>query len=186
MRRAASQLARELLRKSAVQALYLAMVWLHIIAAAAWVGGMIFFAAVVVPVVRHPDYRAKAGDLVHRVGRRYRVLGWTSLAALVISGTYLLDTRGVGLTELTSASFYATSFGKTVAAKLLMIGAILVATLVHDISMGPKATRLLRERPDDPRAQRIRLVARYWGRANLLFALVVVALGVMLVRGAPW
>ncbi len=162
------------------------MVWLHIVAAAAWVGGMIFFAAVVVPVVRHPDYRAKAGDLVHRTGVRYRVLGWASLATLLVTGTYLLMNRGVGLTELTSAAFYGTSFGKTVAAKLLLVGAILVATVVHDISMGPRATRLLRERPNDPRAQRIRLAARYWGRANLLLALVVVALGTMLVRGAPW
>lgn len=88
--------------------------------------------------------------------------------------------------EVTDPVFYATSFGRTVAAKLAVVGAILVATLVHDLAMGPRATRLLRERPDDPRAHRIRLAARWWGRANLLLALVVVLLAVMLVRGAPW
>lgn len=166
--------------------LYLGLVWLHIIAAAVWVGGMVFFAAVIVPVIRHPDYRAQAGDLVHRTGARYRVLGYVSLGTLIATGTYLLVHRGVGWTALTDPAFYATSYGRVVAAKLLAVTATVIATLIHDLSMGPRATRLLRERPNDPRAQRIRAAARIWGRVNLLFALVIVALGTMLVRGAPW
>lgn len=166
--------------------LYITSVWLHILAAAVWIGGMVFFAAVVVPVIRHPDYRAQAGDLVHRTGVRFRVLGWVALGTLIATGTYLLSHRGVGLTELTTAAFYGTSFGRTLAAKLLVVAAIVVATLVHDLSMGPRATRLLRERPDDPRARRVRVAARWWGRVNLLLGLVVLALATMLVRGAPW
>lgn len=166
--------------------LYISVIWLHLIAAAVWVGGMVFFAVVIVPVIRHPDYRAQAGDLVHRTGVRFRWLGWIALGTLIATGTYLVIHRGVGVTELTSPAFYATSFGRTLGAKLLVVTAIVVATLVHDLSMGPRATRLLRERPSDPRAQRVRVVARYWGRANLLLALVVLALAAMLVRGAPW
>ncbi len=166
--------------------LYVFFVWLHITAATVWVGSMVFFAFVVVPVVRHPDYRARAGDLMARTGARYRVLGLTALGTLIATGTYLLIYRGVGLGELTDPAFYATSFGRTVAAKLIVVTAIVVATLVHDLAMGPRATRLLRERPDDSRALRIRAAARWWGRANLLLALVVLALAVMLVRGAPW
>lgn len=166
--------------------LYIITVWVHILAAAVWVGSMVFFAAVLVPVIRHPDYRASAGDLVHRTGVRYRVVGWAALLTLLASGTYLLVHREIGFGELFDPLFYATSFGRTLAAKLLVVAAIFVATLVHDLSMGPRATRLLRERPNDPRAIRVRLMARWWGRANLLLALVVLLLAVMLVRGAPW
>jgi len=40
----------------------------HVLAACAWVGAMIFFAAVVVPVLRQKEYAGVYADLVRRVG----------------------------------------------------------------------------------------------------------------------
>lgn len=166
--------------------LYVTIVWLHILSAAVWVGGMVFFSVVVVPVLRHPDYRDRAGDLIQRTGRRYRVLGWSALGVLIATGTYLLAHRGVGWSDLTSPAFYRTSFGRTLGLKLSLVAATVVASLAHDLSMSPRATRVLREQPDGPKAARLRLVARSVGRLNLALALAIVALAVMIVRGAPW
>lgn len=166
--------------------LYVLAVWLHILSAAIWVGGMIFFAVVVVPVLRQPDYRESAGELIHRTGVRFRALGWGAIATLIVTGSYLLAFRGIGLSELFDPSFYATSLGRTIGLKLALVALIVAASLFHDFAMGPRATRLLREDPTSPRAMRLRATARRIGRLNLLLALAVVALAVMIVRGAPW
>jgi hypothetical protein len=45
-----------------VQVLYTISVYLHVVAACAWVGSMLFFSIVVVPVLRHQDQTAAAGS----------------------------------------------------------------------------------------------------------------------------
>jgi uncharacterized membrane protein len=59
-----------------VGVLYALSVWLHIVVSAAWVGSMIFFAAVAVPVLRRNDMRSAAPQLMRLLGARFRVLGW--------------------------------------------------------------------------------------------------------------
>lgn len=53
--------------------LYLVSVWLHIVAAMTWIGGMIFLVAVLVPMLRRPERRAQAAELFGILGVRFRV-----------------------------------------------------------------------------------------------------------------
>ena len=164
--------------------LYVAAVFLHIVAAAIWVGGMLFFAIVLVPVVRLPQYRAAAADLVHRTGMRFRYLGWSAIGVIVVTGAYAAAYRGVGLAELSSASFWANGFGRTFGIKLAVFFVMVVVSLLHDLSMGKEATKLLRAEPMSPKAARVRDNARRAGRLNLVLALAIVVLAVMMVRGS--
>ncbi len=76
--------------------------------------------------------------------------------------------------------------GRALGVKLLLVAVILVFSALHDFLIGPRATALGRADPTSPEAIRVRRQASWIGRLNLLLGLVVIALGVVLVRGWPW
>lgn len=165
---------------------YVVSVWLHIVAATLWVGGMLFLVLVVVPALKTLPDRRLAVLLIRETGRRFRTVGWAALGVLTATGITNLLARGVGWTLLTSAGFWKTPFGSVLAFKLGTVLAILALSATHDFLIGPRASEALRVNPEDPAALRLRALATWFGRFNLLLALVVVACGVMLVRGRPW
>jgi uncharacterized membrane protein len=172
-------------RDSIVATWYVFSVWLHILAAATWIGGMIFFAAVVVPIVRRTDLGDRTGLLMHRMGLRFRTVGWLALSVLVGTGLINLGYRGVDWSDAVDPAFWSNGFGHTLGIKLLVVLAVLALSAVHDFYVGPRATAQLRQAPGSERAQKLRRAASRFGRVNLLLGLIAMALGVMLVRGLP-
>jgi uncharacterized membrane protein len=151
-----------------MHALYTLSVIVHVLAACAWIGAMIFFVAVVVPILRRKEYSAIRPGLVRFVGRRFGKLGWTSLAVLLVTGVSNLGLRGIGLSTLESPSFWQADAGRALACKLTFVALVLASTIAHDALAG-----------------RSRHLAAWLGRATLLFSLIVVAFAVWLVRGLP-
>lgn len=164
---------------------YLLSVWLHILAASVWIGGMVFVALVVVPVIRRPEMREAAAKLIHFTGIRFRWVGWACFALLFLTGVFNVLYRGIGWAELFSAAFWSGPFARLLSLKLLVFALILLASALHDFVVGPRAVALWREQPGSPEAARLRRQATRFGRLNLLLALLVLALGVMLARGTP-
>jgi len=158
-------------------------VWLHIIAACVWVGGMVFLAVVIVPITRGLEDRALATRLLHQVGRRFRNVGWVTIGVLVVTGLSNLHYRGVGLEQLTDGEFWAGGYGRPLGYKLGLVVFILSLSLVHDFHIGPRAVEVMRDAPGSPQALRMRRLASYFGRVNLLAALAVIGFAVALVRG---
>ena len=76
--------------------LYLLFVWLHILASAVWIGGMVFLSIILVPVSRRPEYHGVASSLIHGTGVRFRTVGWICLGILLLTGTFNLHYRGIG------------------------------------------------------------------------------------------
>jgi uncharacterized membrane protein len=148
--------------------LYTTSVIVHILAACTWIGALVFFAFVVVPVVRRAEYASVRAQLVRSVGGRFRILGWVALGVLVASGISNLVLRGFGIDAVSSAAFWRTEFGRTLAYKLVFVALALLSTAAHDFL-----------------ALRSRRVSSWLGRATLLFSLVAVAFAVWLVRGLP-
>lgn len=162
---------------------YLLSVWLHILAAATWLGGMLFLTLVLVPVVRRPAYRSAAGELFHLTGARFRWVGWICFSLLILSGTFNLIYRGVTWDAVFSSAFWFGAWGRILGTKLLLVAAILLASAYHDFVIGPQATRAWREDPRGDRSIFLRRQASWIGRINLIAGFVVVILAVMLVRG---
>lgn len=160
-----------------MHALYLLSVYLHIFSAIVWIGGMAFLVFVVVPWLRSGN-EAVAGKLLRDTGLRFRSIGWTCFAVLVVTGSFNLWMRGVTLGSFADPAWLASAFGKTVLAKLTLFGAVLATSLVHDFVVGPRATRSL----GDPR---LRAQASRLGRLNAVFALLILGAAVMIVRGTP-
>lgn len=165
--------------------LYLLSVWIHILAAMVWIGGMLFLVLVVVPWLRSGQ-RTQAADFFRETGPRFRNVGWTCFAVLVITGSFNLWVRGVRWANFVEPQWLTSSFGKTVLAKLGVFVVVLLVSALHDFVVGPRATRAIATDPRSVAAQRERRRASLLGRMNVVFALVLVALGVMLVRGVPW
>ena len=170
--------------------LYLIAVWLHILAATVWVGGMFFLVLVVVPWLRHAT-RADAGAFWTATGTRFRVIGWTCFAISLTTGTFVLYLRGVRFSDFAIAGWRASPFGQTVMMKLGVFTAVLATSIAHDFVVGPRAARALASSseagaPALAAATRLRRQASWLGRINAVLALALVALAVMLVRGRPW
>jgi len=165
--------------------LYLLLVWLHVLAAAIWVGGMIFVALVVVPVIRRKDLQGAAARLIHLTGIRFRWVGWACFGVLLLTGLFNVLARGIAWGDLFASQFWAGSFGRLLAVKLVVFALILVSSALHDFVVGPRAVAVWQERPGSPEATRLRRQATRFGRLNLLLAFTIVALGIVLVRGAP-
>ena len=163
--------------------MHLFFVWLHVLAAAIWVGGMLFLALVLVPVVRREEYREHAPRLVHLTGTRFSRVGWVCLLVLVASGFTNLWFRGIGWAALTNVGFWTTPFGLVLALKLLLVAAVLGLSAWHDFGVGPRATAAWQADPGSAEAIRLRRLASWFGRLNLLLALVVLGLAAALVRG---
>jgi uncharacterized membrane protein len=171
-------------RNPQVQALYLFSVWLHILAATAWIGGMLFLVLVVVPWLRQSD-RANAAVMMSETGRRFRTVGWVCFFILLLTGSFNLWVRGVRFASFTQSEWLASPFGKTVLFKLAIFALVLVVSTVHDFVIGPAATRALARDPRSAQAAVLRKRASQLGRVNVLFALLLIAAGVAIVRGWP-
>src|SRR5829696_2525913 len=165
--------------------LYLLSVWLHLLAAVVWIGGMVFLVLVLVPVSRRAEFRGSAPALIHHLGVRFRAVGWACLGLLVVSGVVNLAYRGYTWFDLGSGRLWQGPIGHILGATLLLVGVILLVSALHDFGLGPRATRLLQADPTSVAARRGRRQASWLGRLTLVLALVVVALGIMLVRGTP-
>lgn len=157
---------------------YGVVVWLHVLAAAAWVGSMIFFATVIVPIVRRME-PAAAAAVVRDVGRRFRVFGWVALGTLLITGAFNLSYRGVTWDAFTSGAFWETSFGRVLSWKLGLVAVVIIATACHELMASPSAAG-----PRDPSgASRVRRRASLLGRFVMVVSLAILFLAVVLVRG---
>jgi putative copper export protein len=173
-----------LTRLDAMPALYTLSVFIHVLAACAWIGAMIFFAVAVVPVVRRPQFRNVFAEIVRGVGARFRVLGWTCVIVLVATGIANCALRGL-LPQLTMAAFWSTDFGRLLAYKLALVLLVVIATAAHDLLFGASAMRLLEKDPSSPASRRSRRMASWLGRSSLLLSLAVLLFAVWLVRGMP-
>ena len=187
--------------------LYQLSVFLHILSAIVWIGGMLFLAMVIVPTTRDLPLAERAA-LFGALGRRFRTVGWVCIAVLLVTGTINSVYRGVTWETVFTAALWSSPFGTTLALKLGVVALMLAMSVYHDFVIGPRSVRALEQASDRLRpgacgpsgktaapagrpismseAQRLRRLASLVGRLEAILALVVLALAIMLVRGVSW
>jgi uncharacterized membrane protein len=162
--------------------LYYFNVTIHLLAAMLWLGGMFFLGVVGAPLLRAIEPLDLRQRLFHRIGERFRTVGWFAIAVLLVTGTFNLHFRGLlhwdGI--LGSKSFWKTSIGMTLAVKLLCVTIMISVSAVHDFIQGPRAARAA---PGSPEATRFRHRAALLARVNAIFGVLLVAAAVRLARG---
>ena len=155
--------------------LYYTSVFFHLLFATLWIGGMLFLPLVLLPAIKkHPD-KIK---LILATGLKFRTLGWVVLIGLAITGTANLYLRGF---SLTMEFFTDTEYGQILTYKLILFSLILLISGIHDFMIGAKAIEEM-----EKGMSRLKHVARWSGRINLLLALAVAFFGLVLARGGVW
>jgi copper resistance protein D len=159
---------------------YYVLVTIHVLAAMLWLGGMLFLGVVGAPVLRAIEPPALRQRLFSELGRRFRAVGWSAVATLVVTGTLMLGARGLlHWSVLGSADFWRTAFGTALALKLAAVTAMIVVSAVHDFLHGPAASRAA---PGSPAALALRRRAALIARANALVGVLIVLVAVRLAR----
>ena len=141
---------------------YLASVWLHVLAAMTWIGGMVVFVAAVMPYFRRQPEAVKTAFL-EWFGRRFRIVSWTCFVILAVTGTFNLWARGVRFADFVRPEWHATAFGQIVMLKLTLVAAAVLLTILHERTAAAAW-------------------ARWAGRGLLLAGVAIVAAAVVLVR----
>lgn len=161
--------------------LALVLLWLHVLAAIAWIGGMLFLGAVLAPATRAlPE--AERTALFGLVGPRLRLLGWGSIAVLLVTGV------GNVLVNVPSWAYLSASrAGPLLAVKLLFVASLIAMSIVHDFVYGPRQIALSAQAragqatPEQRAAiERLRRRVRLLGQISLVLGLAVVLIGVSL------
>ncbi len=140
------------------------VLFLHLVLASLWVGGMLFLVFVLAPFVRKLPIRDQA---FQEVGRRFSLYGTLgSLSLLFITGLLNIHYT-VGFSSLLDLS---NSYTKTLIYKLGVFITVVAVSLVHDLYFGPRSAGSVSHRN----------MARLLGFLNLLLSLFVVYLAVKL------
>lgn len=136
------------------------MVWLHVLAAAVWVGGLFYASHLVVPALA----RGERADLA--LLRRARASAWAAVALLVLTG----------LENLRHARWDS----GWLVAKLALVLVLLALAAHRDFALVPQASRDVEQGVAPDRA----LAGLRWlDRGLLLVAAAVLLLGVGVARG---
>jgi len=150
------------------------LVVVHVLATAVWVGGTVALVFTAVPTLRQlPD--AQRATSVRFLGRRWKPIGWASL--LVLGGT------GAGLAfGYWNASdpdvLFHSRFGHILIAKVVLYCLLLVSVYLHDVVLGPRLNRQMREN----RTQTLRRPMVIVGWTSFVLTITLPVLGVTLTR----
>lgn len=161
--------------------LYYLNIYVHVLAAMVWLGGMLFLAAVGAPVLRQVDPPELRAALFRKLGEQFRWVGWLSIGILVVTGIANLHFRGLLTREVwTGLEFWTTRYGMVLGAKIGLVVAMLAIQGFHDFWLGPAASRTA---AGSDEAIRFRSRAAWLARINALLGLALIWVAVRLARG---
>jgi putative copper resistance protein D len=152
---------------------YFISVFIHVICAAFWIGGMLFIPLVLVPGIKEQPNRVL---LLYKTGIKFRFYGWLAVILLFLTGFLNMYFRGLPFT----IEFFTTSnYGKLLTIKLFLFVLMLLVGGVHDFYIGMKSIDEMKQTSGN----KFKMLARWTGMLNLLLALIIAFLGVAISRG---
>ena len=142
--------------------------WLHVTAAAIWIGSQFFLVLVAIPALKSlretPFYLA----VLRTITRRYGYLGWGSLALVTLTG---LERIFISYPDL--SFLVTTTYGNWLLLKIFLVDAIILLTALHTFVVGP---RLLRAMETGETPGSLRSISLAVSITVLLMSLVIVFL----------
>lgn len=153
------------------------LVWLHLLAAVAWIGGMVFLSLVLVPILKREPFAAQRGALIRAAALRFRLVVWSAIGVLLTTGPLLALSRGWSLSE-------PAGWPAVLTVKLILIAILLMLTIAHDLFIGPRVGRILQiSELSRTGRERLLVASSSWlPRLSLLLALAVLFVAASLAR----
>lgn len=121
-------------------AFWASVLFVHLVAAAFWVGGQLMLVAVVMPQLRRLADTATTRAVAAAAGRRFGLATSTLLLPiLIVSGLLLAWHHGVRLWALGT-----TAYGMVLAAKMVLVAVVFALGAVHGVVARRRAASLSR------------------------------------------
>ncbi|MCW7473911.1 hypothetical protein [Leptospira levettii] len=162
---------------------YLFCLILHILSAMVWVGGMIFYVIVVMPVIRNQKLKEQKLTLLQLTALQFRKISYILFFILITTGFGILFSKGL-LREDNLFTFFTSSIGFMFSLKIGLFGILFISSVYHDFVSGPKAFSYLES--DPVQYERYRRMSGLFGRFNLLLSLFIAFLGILVSRGVSF
>ena len=156
-----------------VNSWYYISVWLHILGATFWIGGMLFLPLVLLPSIKNNYERTQ---LLVSTGLKFRFYGYIALVLMFVTGMLNMWFKGI---QFSWRFFNETHYGRLAFLKVILFFSLVLISLTHDLIAGRK---FLGQMQTEQNAK-VKLVARWTGRILLLISLIMAFIGVLLSRG---
>lgn len=153
------------------------LLFIHLVAAISWIGGMLFLSLVLAPLVRARKAAPEFLALFRCAALRFRVVVWSAIAILLSTGPLLLSQRGLSLVD-------PGEWPSILRMKIGLVGVLLTLTLAHDLLLGPQISKI-RAAPEGSRSswqQALIRTSAWLPRVALLVAFGVVAAAIVVAR----
>ena len=144
--------------------------WLHVVSAAVWLGGLLFQSHILLPLLA----RGGPAEPVAQAVRRSRRVAWTALALLILTGLHNL-TRLPSVATMTESGVL-----KLLALKLFLVVVLLMLSAHRDFGVAARLIRAVGGGGDA--TQVLRTLVRL-DRVTLLIGVGLVYLGLAVSRG---
>jgi putative copper export protein len=144
---------------------YLVM-WIHLTAVAAWIGGMILVTFAVRPGLRRPGISSGEINSLRRIEDGSRTIRWVAIIALIITGFYNLLYEG-------ASSRLESTWGALLMVKILIAAIAMGLTGVNDFIINA---------PSGKTALHAAVYSRWVSDAILALTLIILFIGVYLSR----
>ncbi|TGL44601.1 hypothetical protein [Leptospira perdikensis] len=159
---------------------YFILLILHIFSAMIWVGGMIFYVIVVMPVIRNLEFKDHKLKLLQLTALHFRNISYFIFLIFVVSGTGLLFEKGFFHFE-SGLELWTSNIGLMFLTKIGLFTVLFLSSLYHDFVTGPKTFVYLTTDPS--RHERYRKTSAFFGRFNLLISVSIAIFGILASRG---
>src|SRR6266567_302206 len=106
--------------------------WLHLVAAALWVGGMLYIAAIYLPVLRQTPITERAQALI-TVLPYYSPWAITGVLIMAVTGPFSATVHLSSWEQLLS-----TAYGRALVVKVLLVGGLLLTSAYHVLLLRPR------------------------------------------------
>ncbi|TGL86242.1 hypothetical protein EHQ68_12985 [Leptospira congkakensis] len=160
--------------------LYFTLLIFHIFSAMIWVGGMIFYVIVVIPVIRNPELKDQKLRLLQLTATQFRNISYYIFFVFIVSGFGLLFEKGYFQFGF-HWDFWASNIGLMFITKISLFTILFLSSLYHDFVTGPKTFSYLTT--DPVRFERYRKTSSFFGRFNLLISVTIAIFGILVSRG---
>jgi len=109
------------------------MLWIHLVSAMTWIGGMLFVWLVLRPALKRPVFDSHAHVVLSHVEGRFRTVRWASLLTLLGTGLFNLIHEG-GSARLES------NWGGVLMIKLFFVIVVVGISGINDFFLKPTKT----------------------------------------------
>ena len=156
------------------------LTWIHLIAAAIWVGGSLFIGIVFSPLLKTmTNSLEERMQIMIRVGRRFNIVAVPSLIILMVTGLYSSHTL-LSKPEL----LVATSYGTFLIIKIILVIVLIIIYAIHvRVIRKDIEEKIMSKQMSEPQIQKLRKKIIILGEITVVLSLAILFFASLLDAG---